>query len=127
GECRKQFTVKVGTVFEHADDTVAADLRGHVKARLLQLVGHARGGLHFLEGDFRVGVEVLVEFEQARVFRVHAGADGGLDVCGGELKVLKARDLYGAEVVVGRKCTHCGFRMDRDNLVPRRYIFRRFA
>lgn len=48
-------------------------------------------------------------------------------VCGGELKVLKARDLYGAEVVVGRKCTLCGFRMDRDNLVPRRYIFRRFA
>ena len=48
-------------------------------------------------------------------------------VCGGELKAVKARDLYGAEVVVGRKCTLCGFRMDRDNLVPRRYIFRRFA
>lgn len=48
-------------------------------------------------------------------------------VCGGELKVVKTRDLYGAEVVVGKKCPLCGFRMDRDNLVPRQYIFRRFA
>lgn len=47
-------------------------------------------------------------------------------VCGGELEVIKTKNLDGQVVAIGKKCRLCGFRIDRENLVPRRYVFRRF-
>lgn len=44
-------------------------------------------------------------------------------VCGGELEVIKARDLYGGECSAGKKCKNCGFKIDKENLMPKRYIF----
>ncbi len=44
-------------------------------------------------------------------------------VCGGEMKLMKARDLFGRETVAGRKCSRCGFELERNGLAPRRYIF----
>ncbi|MDI6655262.1 MAG: hypothetical protein QME59_05185, partial [Candidatus Hydrothermarchaeota archaeon] len=44
-------------------------------------------------------------------------------VCGSEFEVLKIKDLYGNETAAGKKCMVCGFKMDRKNLMPRRYVF----
>ena len=44
-------------------------------------------------------------------------------VCGSELETLKAKNLYGSEAAIGKKCRVCGFKMNRKNLMPRKYIF----
>ncbi len=44
-------------------------------------------------------------------------------VCGGEMRQVKMKDLFGKESVGGRRCTRCGFELERDDLAPRRYIF----
>lgn len=44
-------------------------------------------------------------------------------VCGGELETLRVKNLLGEEVSAGKKCNVCGFKMDKSNLAPRRYIF----
>ncbi len=44
-------------------------------------------------------------------------------ICGGALETLKTKNLLGEEVSTGKKCKVCGFKMDRENLVPRRYTF----
>jgi hypothetical protein len=46
-------------------------------------------------------------------------------VCGGELQTLKVKNLLGEEASAGKKCKVCGFRMDKSQLVPRRYTFYR--
>ncbi|MEE9474101.1 MAG: hypothetical protein V3V36_00350 [Candidatus Hydrothermarchaeaceae archaeon] len=44
-------------------------------------------------------------------------------ICGGALETLRVKNLLGEEASAGKKCKVCGFRMDRGNLVPRRYTF----
>lgn len=44
-------------------------------------------------------------------------------LCGGELEVMMAQDILGDETAVGKRCKTCGFKMDKKNLLPRRYIF----
>jgi hypothetical protein len=44
-------------------------------------------------------------------------------VCGGELVTLKVKNLLGEEVPTGKLCKVCGFKMDKSQLAPRRYIF----
>ncbi len=44
-------------------------------------------------------------------------------VCGGELKNLRIKNLLGEEVLAGKKCTVCGFKMERGHLIPSRYSF----
>ncbi|MEE8168113.1 MAG: hypothetical protein V3T58_04505 [Candidatus Hydrothermarchaeales archaeon] len=46
-------------------------------------------------------------------------------VCGGELAAVKTRDLFGNEALAGKRCSTCGFEMERENLVPKRYFFLR--
>lgn len=44
-------------------------------------------------------------------------------VCGGELEVIRATNLYGRECSAGKKCKNCGFKIDKENLAPKRYTF----
>lgn len=44
-------------------------------------------------------------------------------VCGGELETQKVKNLLGEETSTGKRCKVCGFKMDREHLSPRRYIF----
>jgi len=46
-------------------------------------------------------------------------------VCGGELLPVKTRNLLGGKSVLGKRCERCGFSIERENSVPRRYIFQR--
>lgn len=43
-------------------------------------------------------------------------------VCGGKLRSVKTKNLYGKEVIVGKRCTKCRFKIDKK-LMPKRYIF----
>jgi len=44
-------------------------------------------------------------------------------VCGGEFTAVNSVDLFGKKASVGKKCTKCGFELEKENLAPRRYIF----
>ncbi len=44
-------------------------------------------------------------------------------VCGGELLPTKTKNLLGDEVLLGKRCKRCGFHTERENFVPRRYVF----
>jgi hypothetical protein len=50
---------------------VLANPGRHLATRLAQFLGHARCALRFLEGQFRMGMQMLVEFEEAGVFLHH--------------------------------------------------------
>ena len=62
-------------VFEDTDDAGAADLLGHVEAGGPQLLCQAGGRLLFLEREFGMGMDVLVEGDQ----RIELGAELLLD------------------------------------------------
>jgi hypothetical protein len=51
----------------HRHDAGLADLFGHLEAELAHLGGQLAGGAHFLEGDLRMGVQVLVDAVQPGV------------------------------------------------------------
>ena len=65
-------TVRPVAVAQHPHDSALADAGGDFAAGLAQLLGHARRALRFLEGQLGVGVQMLVELEQAGVFLRHA-------------------------------------------------------
>lgn len=44
-------------------------------------------------------------------------------ICGNELEERMARDLFGDKISQGRKCSACGFELEKDNLAPKRYVF----
>ncbi|NOZ59668.1 MAG: hypothetical protein GXO66_08885 [Euryarchaeota archaeon] len=44
-------------------------------------------------------------------------------LCGSELQDLYGVNLFGERVKLGRKCNKCGYRIERPDLEPRRYIF----
>lgn len=46
-------------------------------------------------------------------------------VCGGELEVVRGRDLYGSASAVAKRCAKCGFEIERGKLGPSRYVFYR--
>ncbi len=44
-------------------------------------------------------------------------------VCGGEFASVESVDVFGDKTSFGKRCRNCGFEMEKENLVPRRYIF----
>ena len=48
-------------IFVDGDQPGYPDLLGHVEAERTHLAGEPRGGIHFLEREFRMGVQLLVE------------------------------------------------------------------
>jgi len=44
-------------------------------------------------------------------------------ICGGELAVADARDVYGKKTRWGKYCSLCGFKVDPGKREPARYIF----
>jgi hypothetical protein len=44
-------------------------------------------------------------------------------LCGSEMDDLYGRDLFGNRVKLGKRCGRCGYRIERGNLEPRRYMF----
>jgi len=44
-------------------------------------------------------------------------------LCGGELLVMDARDLFGKKTRWGKYCSLCGFKIDPGRREPARYIF----
>jgi len=44
-------------------------------------------------------------------------------LCGSELIYLRRRNLLGELIMKGRKCSVCNYSVERENLVPGRYIF----
>ena len=44
-------------------------------------------------------------------------------LCGSEMIYLRRRNLAGELIMKGRKCSVCGYSVERENLVPGRYIF----
>ena len=54
---------------------MAADGRGHFEAEGLQFGCELRRGLLFMKRQLRVGVEILVEPFERRIFGVHAGLE----------------------------------------------------
>ena len=54
---------------------MAADRRGHLEAEGLQFGCELGRGLLFMKRQLRVGVEILVEPFERRIFGVHAGLE----------------------------------------------------
>ena len=44
-------------------------------------------------------------------------------VCGGRLQPTKTKNLLGEDVMHGKRCKRCGFSIDRENMLPRKYVF----
>lgn len=63
------------------------------------------------------GVKIIVDKRKSRIDAKSCF------VCGGELATMKTKNLEGVEVAAGKICKTCGFKMDRGNLYPKRYIF----
>ncbi len=73
-----------------------ADLFGHLEAERAHLVGEPRRGLHLLERDLRMRMDVLVERIELRI----VGLDGRLD---------RGPELHRIELGACRRgCNHCG-------------------
>ncbi len=75
------------------------------KSRLLKLIALSH----------RIGVKV----EKRRTDREPEHCP----LCGGELKDLPGINLFGERIKLGKKCSGCGYRIERPNLEPRRYRF----
>lgn len=63
------------------------------------------------------GVKIFVEKRRSRQEAKNCY------VCGSKLEWIRARNLLGDTVRAGKKCVKCGFRIDRPELIPRRYVF----
>lgn len=74
------------------------------KARLLKILATAPG------------VRIRVEKRKARQ------SPRLCPLCGSPLEDLHGIDLFGNRVKLGKRCTDCGYRVER-RLEPRRYIF----
>jgi transposase-like protein len=44
-------------------------------------------------------------------------------ICGLEVKEMKVKNLLGKEIVVGYKCSKCGYESDLEAFLPMKYIF----
>jgi hypothetical protein len=44
-------------------------------------------------------------------------------VCGSKMEWIEGKNLFGNAARTGKKCVKCGFRVDRPELAPRRYVF----
>jgi len=44
-------------------------------------------------------------------------------ICGSEVKEMKVKNLLGKEIVVGYKCSKCGYESDLEAFLPMKYIF----
>jgi hypothetical protein len=78
---------RAGAVLQDGDDTGAADAGGHFEAQRLDALGEFFCGLVFVEGQFRIAVQVLVQRFDARIILVQLGREfgrqgGGLDGAG---------------------------------------------
>ncbi len=66
---------RAGTVSQETDNAGAADARRHLVSERLETRGELRGGLHFLKGQLRIAMDVLIEDLQVGVV--------GVNICGG--------------------------------------------
>ncbi len=44
-------------------------------------------------------------------------------ICGSEVKEMKVKNLFGKEIVVGYRCSKCGYESDLEAFLPMKYIF----
>jgi transposase-like protein len=44
-------------------------------------------------------------------------------ICGSEVKEIKVKNLLGKDIVIGYKCSKCGYVSDLEAFLPMRYIF----
>jgi DNA-directed RNA polymerase subunit RPC12/RpoP len=44
-------------------------------------------------------------------------------ICGEEMMWVRGRSLMGGSTRTGKKCPRCGFRIDKPELEPRKYVF----
>jgi predicted Zn-ribbon and HTH transcriptional regulator len=44
-------------------------------------------------------------------------------ICDSEVKEMKVKNLLGKEIVVGYKCSKCGYESDLEAFLPMKYIF----
>jgi DNA-directed RNA polymerase subunit RPC12/RpoP len=44
-------------------------------------------------------------------------------ICGSEVKEIKVKNLLGKDIVIGYKCSKCGYESDLEAFLPMRYIF----
>ncbi len=44
-------------------------------------------------------------------------------ICESEIKEIKAKNLLNKEIVIGYKCTKCGYESDLEAFMPMKYIF----
>jgi DNA-directed RNA polymerase subunit RPC12/RpoP len=44
-------------------------------------------------------------------------------ICGSEVKEMKVKNLLGKEIVVGYRCSKCGYESDLEAFLPMKYIF----
>jgi transposase-like protein len=44
-------------------------------------------------------------------------------ICGSEVKEMEVKNLLGKEIVVGYKCSKCGYESDLEAFLPMKYIF----
>jgi transposase-like protein len=44
-------------------------------------------------------------------------------ICGSEVKEMKVKNLLGKEIVVGYKCSKCGYESELEAFLPMKYIF----
>ena len=54
-------TVGPAPLLQDADDAVAPHVLGYLEAERAQARGHLRGGLHLLEGELGLAVQIQVE------------------------------------------------------------------
>ena len=44
-------------------------------------------------------------------------------ICGSEVKEIKVKNLLGKDIVIGYKCSKCGYESDLEAFLPMKYIF----
>ena len=44
-------------------------------------------------------------------------------ICGSEVLEMKVKNLIGKEIVIGYKCSKCGYESDLEAFLPMKYIF----
>jgi transposase-like protein len=44
-------------------------------------------------------------------------------ICGSDVKEIRIKNLLGKEIVVGYKCSKCGYESDLEAFLPMKYIF----
>ena len=44
-------------------------------------------------------------------------------ICGSEISEIKVKNLLGKDIVIGYKCSKCGYESDLEAFLPMKYIF----